>query len=105
MVLLWLAVIPQSREELATLEQGSDGAQVCCGHPIVRRRRRGDRVRIGGQEVILHRRRLVRTVGIREDNQDVADPEAFIEALKRSPLKPDLFTFRQRLTDPRPKYP
>jgi hypothetical protein len=93
-------------EEAIDLEHGLAAAHLLPGLAAARKRRRSDGIRIRGQEVSFHPRRLVKTVGIKDEwNQDVNDVGAFIEALKRSPLNPDLFTFRQRPTDPQPRYP
>ena len=35
----------------------------------------------------------------------VDDPETFLDRLEHSGVKADMFTFLQRITDPRPKYP
>lgn len=39
-----------------------------------------------------------------EEYFDIEDPASFIEALKKSDNKPDIFTFMQRLPDTEPKY-
>jgi hypothetical protein len=39
------------------------------------------------------------------EEQPVKDPNTFIAALKQAPLKPDLFTFSQRLAETKPEYP
>jgi Acetyltransferase (GNAT) domain len=68
------------------------------------RRLPGEPLRIGGRELVI-KRRLVRIVRIKEEwHQDIDDPEAFVETMRRTSLNADLFSFWQRPTDPQPKY-
>jgi len=103
---LKLALLWENGEAAIELEHGQAVAHVLPCLAPDRKRRRREAIRIYGQEVTFHRRRLVKTVQIKDEwNQDVKNVWAFIEALKRSALKADLFTFWQRPTDPQPRYP
>ena len=104
--LLKFLILWENGEKVIAFERDQEAAYVLPCRTAAHKRRRSGNVRIHGQEVAFHRRRLVKTVGIKDEwNQDVKDLGAFIEALKRSRLNPDLFTFWQRPTDPQPKYP
>jgi hypothetical protein len=104
---LKLALLWEIGETVIELECGQAAALLLPSRfAASRRRRRGDNIRICGHEVTFQRRRLVKIAQIKDEwNQDVKNVWAFIETLKRSPLKADLFTFWQPPTDSQRRYP
>ena len=57
----------------------------------------GKEIRIAGK--------LIKIAELKEDwDEDIDDPQAFIEKIKGSGVKADVFTFTQRLPDSKPKY-
>lgn len=61
-------------------------------------------MRINGTEIIIEGK-LVKTSRIRdEDQEDVENPESFVEEFRRTKVKADFFTFYQRIPETKPKY-
>jgi hypothetical protein len=61
-------------------------------------------VQIDGKRLIIQGRFLT-VARLRDEWYDgVGDPDAIVNALKKCPLRPDLFTFWQRLPDTAPRY-
>lgn len=49
--------------------------------------------------------KFIRTAYLKKEwDEEILDPEVFIEKLKNSDVKADIFTFAQRLPDSKPKY-
>jgi len=49
--------------------------------------------------------KFIKTVQLKEEwDEDISNPEAFINRLKRDGVKADIFTFMQRLPESKPKY-
>src|SRR5689334_15759195 len=63
-------------------------------------------VEISGQTYSINKG-LVRVLGLEDEwYEDIRDPNSVIQALVETPrIKPDLFTFWQRLPEVEPKYP
>jgi len=64
-------------------------------------------INAAGHELIVSGR-FLKVAGVRDaewlDGSGVEDPELCITALKRSPIRPDVFRFAQPLGDPEPKH-
>src|SRR5262249_42666419 len=64
----------------------------------------GTSIVVDGKEIVITGG-LVKTARLAEEwYQDVEDPELIVEAIKKSKVKVDIFTFWQRLPETEPKY-
>ena len=63
-----------------------------------------DAIEIGNVKYVV-KGKFLKTAMVREEwDEDVTDPETVIDALKKSGVRIDIFTFVQRLPESRPKY-
>lgn len=63
-----------------------------------------DAIQIDNVKIVVKGKSL-KTAMVREEwDEDIADPQAVVKALKESSVRIDLFTFVQRLPESRPKY-
>jgi len=63
-----------------------------------------DAIEIGSVKYVV-KGKFLKTAMVREEwDEDVTDPETVIDALKKSGVRIDIFTFVQRLPESRPKY-
>jgi hypothetical protein len=61
-------------------------------------------MRINDTEMIIEGK-LIKTARIRdEDQEDVENPESFVEEMRSAKVKADFFTFYQRIPETKPKY-
>lgn len=63
-----------------------------------------DSVRFNGKVIVVIGKYLKTARFIEELHVDVSDPEFLIKGLKKSGLKPDIFTFLERFPGPEPKF-
>ena len=59
---------------------------------------------VDNKEIVIRGRFIKKAQLKAEWDEDIEDPETFIQKLKSSGVKADIFTFMQRLPESRPKY-